>query len=1184
MKKSIRLISVLLAMVLCFSSFSVGVYAAKADITQPAGYDALDHPYISAYQVGTFLLDMIDEMLAEDPIQKHIKFGTIDINIDLSSVDNAVATVKGLRDNDTVKNLSGAAGDIDTINYREVNSIPRRTAEGRTDLEVLYGLLGFLKDNKTLIGKALDGELSLGGLVDTFWDVNDAIGDLHATIREALFDALFKDMIDDGVAVTSTKDSNIDAMVNEFIYKFVIDSDELLPSLKDALRARGLLSSSKSYAYNSFCINDITVYDLFRVAIDAALKDYAAPALMDAFYDEDDDELEDAVPIVIGLLEIDIEQGSMSNREYAEAIIDNLLDLENGGLSKFIDFNDNGIDLTDDFQTVLDSLLETATSFLDGLTSYDTVEKWSDEELATLTQQQQLAYFVRIAAISLIDYADIPITCLVPVTSFENNVEYVTIEEQPINGYGVATYFMINLMGDKMPERDYYSMISAAEAYKDQKMTAADYDALVEAGTILVPGQTPLLERNGSGTVVRYLEPAALEIVADYGYYYLNALTTMNIPEGLGFDEMFQWIINWAITNYGGVVKTTNLDTTTTPNMTNMVVWKNLDALLWDNILDITWLPKDYVASFKDANGNYTGNVTKTFLLDNLLYTVIDLDLTQLNNIFSVFHAYDKSVPGYTNYAELDQGVVSFLLTVVKRILNGMVQSDTALFTNTSINTLEDLISGTHVYDGKSNLRILAENLCTYLPDHAEAIIMSVLPLLGDSLGVDNDQYKANIADMPKNGETFTFEELRTMLDEQRPSNTLHDDMMTDDDYFFFGSEDFTPLYKYYNYKEARSDANDYLKEYDKDTLKIKAAKEEYGYDPIAGRLLDENNTDPETLRTTNQLTLNELAYKVGYYYNRLALRDPCVTALLREINYSKTNYGYGEYGSGTARGAKGYSEQFTLRTWTYYNDVINFAEKVYREWLLDSDTLRQSKISAARELMVLARKSLKFFSTEADYSELDRLITLAKGYLDENDADAGLFMADTIAVLRAAYEAGLAVDRGYDGDDQNIIDEATNILVEAIGGINYQPNLAKVSGSTTVLDKAQHIIYGVRERLSNYISYVQVLGVGLMEITNSQGGNGTGTTIALNVDGDILQSYTVVLFGDMDGDCRTDSQDANLVYMYNSGLVSNSFFSSYALLAADANNDGTIDELDAYALRQAGLLKLTINQRGAVA
>ena len=72
-------------------------------------------------------------------------------------------------------------------------------------------------------------------------------------------------------------------------------------------------------------------------------------------------------------------------------------------------------------------------------------------------------------------------------------------------------------------------------------------------------------------------------------------------------------------------------------------------------------------------------------------------------------------------------------------------------------------------------------------------------------------------------------------------------------------------------------------------------------------------------------------------------------------------------------------------------------------------------------------------------------------------------------------------------------------------------------------------------------------------------------------------------MFGDIDGDCRADACDANLIYAYCANLIpEDKQLSSYAMMAADANADGNVDTLDAYYLRQSGMTRYTVNQRGA--
>ncbi|MBQ3151355.1 MAG: dockerin type I repeat-containing protein [Clostridia bacterium] len=1107
MKKSTRIISILLAMVLCFGTFGVGASAAYADYTYPAGYDALDHPYVSAYQCGSMILDMIDEMLAEEDIS-----GSLDIYIypkityDLTSVDRAFDTLIDIFESDLYKKGLDIIdmGDLERLTIAAVYKAPRRTTVGRTDLEMVYSLFEFLRDNKQYVGNIVDSCWDNGGIAANFLDINEMVGDVQGMIKEIAFNALYEDRIAEGKTVHCTINSSLDAMINEFIYTLLFDKEEgMLPDAEQILVDKGLMAAP---GVTYFDIDSISVYELLDAVVDAALV-LLKPTLAELFLDDEDDEI---LPIVISLLEIEVPEINevtgleFTREEKIDYIVTDLLNLETGALSKFILIDDTGIYLQPAFEELVGQLLQTAQGLISSLNLYPNIEVKSSEEIDAMSDAQKLAYMLRTVAVGMVDYAEIP--------------------EDVENGYEVATYFLINLMADKLPEIDYYAMIE-------------------------------------NGTLNPADKNAPLEVAADIAYYYLNSVTTMNIPQGLTFDETLQFAFSWVIGQFGGILRTNNLDLNTPATPENNVAWKNIDILLWENVFDITWLPDEYAAIYKDANGNFTGNVTKTILFDNIIYSVVNGDLSKLDDIFKPFRKYQGTIPGYPAKSEFDLSITDFVLNLVQRLLNGIMQSETALFAGMTVNCLNDLVSETQ-YGGRTNLRILAENLCTLLPVYGERLIMSVLPFLSESL-VELDE--ANYSVLPPAGMTpYSAADLARLLEEQRPSNALSGDMMTDPEYHFFGSEDFRPLYKYYNYKEVREEASEALEDYERDT-----------------KLMEE---DPTYVRKVTDEEINVHAYRLVYYYGRLSLRDASTKQLLLEINEAKALYGSGEYGSGTAIGSTGESTQYTMRTWNYYNDVLTFAESVYMEDLLDDQgLLRQSKVTAARELLVEAQKLLKKFGAAADYSYLDRQITLAFAKLEESLADADLYYPETIADLQAAYDIATAVDRGYDGDDQLIIDEAAVALEEAITGLVYMPQLAKVANTTTVLDDVNGVIFGVKERISNYISYVRVLGVGVMEVAKTPNGNGTGTVIGLNVNNEITESYTVIVYGDVDGDCRADGTDANIVRAYNAGFFPEGYLSKYAIRAADAYNDGTVDNLDAYYLLQAGKLAYTIDQRGRV-
>ena len=88
-------------------------------------------------------------------------------------------------------------------------------------------------------------------------------------------------------------------------------------------------------------------------------------------------------------------------------------------------------------------------------------------------------------------------------------------------------------------------------------------------------------------------------------------------------------------------------------------------------------------------------------------------------------------------------------------------------------------------------------------------------------------------------------------------------------------------------------------------------------------------------------------------------------------------------------------------------------------------------------------------------------------------------------------------------------------------------------AGSTTVIDRDNMVIYGLQERMSEatYNTYLDVEGDGHFTVTATANGFGTGTVVELydNVTGQLLETYYVVIFGDLNGDSRVNATDVSL-------------------------------------------------------
>ncbi|MCR5484471.1 MAG: hypothetical protein K6F09_02640 [Clostridiales bacterium] len=1068
MKRSVRIISVLLAMLMALSTMILGVSAEYADYTNPAGYNSLQHPYISAEQCGSYILDKIDALLYEQDIEGNFDYLVGSLDYDFTSVDKALNTLEDIVNSGLYSFGTGLLnlGDLEDINInaiRRSNGCPRRTTPGRTDLELFYAITQFLYDNKNLLGRVVDSCWDNGGIVKRFFNVNEKVGDVQGKIREILFDALYGD----GKFETKvTKDSNLDVMIDQFLYHLIVGGkdkksdgtyewvDGFLPGLEQELIKNGAM---KAAGAANFHLKDITVYTLFKCAIDAALVKYVQPLLMDVFSDMD----ETVLSAIYGFLEL-------PETTTPEEFVTSLLDLKNGVLSRYLRIDDTGVYLQDDFFTLFSSLISFAKGLINSLSLYPNIDKVPDEDLSDpdkYPDSRVVAYLVRTI---LEGYPGLMDSVQIPA-----NVE--SLRE-------VATYLLINFMSDKMPEIDYQAMI-----------------------------------RNGT---INPKTDGFLEVLADLAYYYLNATTDMDIPANISFDATVKKIYQWVVDKVGGVLRTNNL--------TSSDPWVNIDILLWQNVLNINWLGDDFQ--------NLTvGNQTKTLLFNKIIDSVLDWDFHSLTSIFR------KNTSGN---GELDLSVTDFLITFVKRILSGVFEGNTII--PNEVKCFEDIVADfSNCSDSnKTNLRKILENVISNIVIYDEPILQTVLPLYARTISkLDSTNYEMHAGE----GMFFDDEYLELRLKEQNPSENgeLQDVSYDDPAYVFFGSEDFSPLYKYYNYKKVRKRAQTLLEKYQDDLAEV----------------------TPEDI--------TDISYRLDLYYSRLTKRIANVSKLRNALDEAQLKYGHGEYG--TASGTAGNSSQYTLSTWRVYNEAYNWANSVYEAWSRDSTSVSQSKVTFARQLIIVAFKSLKIKGDDADYSTLDKYIALAQAAFDAYYD--GLYVQDTYEALQAAFLQAMAVDRGYDIDDQETIDAVVEILMQAYKDIKYNPQLAKVSGASTVLDKVNKYVWGIKEGTSNFISYLQVLGAGIMTTVDTSNGKGTGTVVMLKNGDDIIDQYTVIIFGDLDGNSQANGGDAVEVYAYYNEFLESSDFTVPQLKAADADGDGDVDMADYNKLVQSGLLKYKIEQ-----
>ncbi len=122
-------------------------------------------------------------------------------------------------------------------------------------------------------------------------------------------------------------------------------------------------------------------------------------------------------------------------------------------------------------------------------------------------------------------------------------------------------------------------------------------------------------------------------------------------------------------------------------------------------------------------------------------------------------------------------------------------------------------------------------------------------------------------------------------------------------------------------------------------------------------------------------------------------------------------------------------------------------------------------------------------------------------------------------------------------------------------------------------------IISGLDESITSLDKFTKVFDGYRWEYELTANGFGTGTK-AIIKKGDLeVGEYTVLIYGDVDGNGRCDGQDAFIVKLITEGFLSESDVGEVSYKAADCNFDGLVNNFDVELLTRAGLMLGEIEQ-----
>ena len=292
MKKSTKLLSVILAIVMLFSSMTVLASAAKTNYKTHEDLVALDaySPYGAVTRLSTeertsMVFDTLDQLLGDLNLNPGQLFSVagLSLSVDLRSINalcGTVDNVKSLMGNALfviAKPLLGILADVDLGRWQA-----GMTRENTDQLNIIACLLMVLQDNASLIGNVLStGEIDLGVASSALAGVDlSIIKDIPGLIKGLIFPLLERkddDLTQMGALTSTQGNGGVQSVLNSFVQSLFTKpqsttsykedasgtciSNHTLPTQDDYLRYAYAKGSDSTGEYYICYILDPTTYE-----------------------------------------------------------------------------------------------------------------------------------------------------------------------------------------------------------------------------------------------------------------------------------------------------------------------------------------------------------------------------------------------------------------------------------------------------------------------------------------------------------------------------------------------------------------------------------------------------------------------------------------------------------------------------------------------------------------------------------------------------------------------------------------------------------------------------------------------------------------------------------------------------------------------------------------------------------
>lgn len=244
-----------------------------------------------------------------------------------------------------------------------------------------------------------------------------------------------------------------------------------------------------------------------------------------------------------------------------------------------------------------------------------------------------------------------------------------------------------------------------------------------------------------------------------------------------------------------------------------------------------------------------------------------------------------------------------------------------------------------------------------------------------------------------------------------------------------------------------------------------------------------------------------------------------------------------------------------------------------------DFYTRRNSNPDYWSQADIMAKYKFAYASWSADTSVSYELIKLdeeetvvtfvLKANKDIDDMSGLIFISNDFQKTASSRQGLLFVGRSTTKEFaiDSIVEVGQTIVFSGLNPSAIPPSISPADGTNTVIDKQNGLIYGLEEGTDNLDSFVKVEGYTL-KYTYLNNFFGTGTRVDCLLDGEVKETYYIVIFGDVTGDGVIDTFDISLFAAVINGDIE---IDGAMSIAADVYYDETVDTFD-YAVVSAAV------------